>query len=295
MKPIIIGEEIGLSYKLDLQEGSVLYTPAPNSTSGKMPISIVSYGYFVAGPEHFTERHDTKQLLQIFITHRGRGRFIVNGREFIARPGSICLLNFEQSHRYEAYQGTWEHEWVNFTGSACGIYDKLINPDGFQLYSVEKYPGASSLMREIRKGAMKQEVLEYVHNTTRILRLLDGIYTLRVMQQRDRLDNLQGKVMLSAEYMQTHYMERLTLDQLAQISYLSKYYYARAFKQYLGLSPYEYLNAVRLSQARNLLISSTLTVDQIGWQTGFGGAKNLIRAFRKAWNITPGEFRQSPP
>ena len=89
-------------------------------------------------------------------------------------------------------------------------------------------------------------------------------------------------------------MQRLSLDEIAQMSYLSKYYFARAFRQYMGITPYEYLTSVRLSHAKGLLISSSLSVDEIGYRTGFGGAKNFIRQFRQSMGMTPGEYRKTP-
>ena len=89
-------------------------------------------------------------------------------------------------------------------------------------------------------------------------------------------------------------MDRLNLETLSQAAYLSKYYYAHAFKQYMGMTAYEYVNSVRLSHAKSLLVTTSHSVEDIGWLTGFNGSKNFIRQFRQTLGITPGEYRKYP-
>ena len=105
MHPIVGPNELGLTYCLDLAEGSTLYTPTPTRSARQLPICICSYGYFVAGPGHFTERNTYRALHQIFITYKGCGRFVTEGREYFATPGTAVLLDFSQPHRYESFNG----------------------------------------------------------------------------------------------------------------------------------------------------------------------------------------------
>ena len=294
MNQIICPSELGLTYYLDLQEGSVLHTPSLTRAARQLPVCVCSYGYFVAGPRHFTERNVHRALYQVFITHKGCGRFLVDGREFFSTPGTALVLDFNFPHRYESFNGIWEHEWVNFTGSACKTYEKLINPEGLCVHRLDNNPEPYTLLKAIGAGVMQQDMPGFVQTTTRIIQLLDCIYSLSVSRQRSRIDDLQGDIQRCVDFMQDHYMQRLHLDDIAQMSYLSKYYFARAFKQYMGITPYEYLTSVRLSHAKSMLISSTLSVEEIGYITGFGGAKNFIRQFRQSSGMTPGEYRKNP-
>ena len=294
MHPIVGPNELGLTYCLDLQEGSTLYTPTPTRAARQLPVCICSYGYFIAGPGHFTERNTYRSLHQIFITYKGCGRFMTEGREFLSGPGTAVLLDFSQPHRYEAFGGVWEHEWVNFSGSACRTFADLINPEGPCAHSLGTDPQPAELLGEIGRGVMQQDMPGFVRTATRIITLLDCLYSLSVNLQRSRIDDLQGNIQRCVSFIQSHYMQRLSLDEIAQMSYLSKYYFARAFRQYMGITPYEYLTSVRLSHAKGLLISSSLSVDEIGYRTGFGGAKNFIRQFRQSMGMTPGEYRKNP-
>lgn len=285
-------DERGLSYKLDLQEGSELRTPSPNRQARSLPMCVHSYGYFVAGPEHFTDRNQMRCLYQVFLTHKGQGRFILGEREYLVGSDTIVLLDCGKPHRYESLGGVWEHEWVNFTGSACDLYYSLINPDGFAIYQLDGNTQIKLIMRELRDGIMNQDMMGFVHSTTRLVHLMDAIYSMTVEQQRIRMADQRGNIARAAKFIDEHYMDKLTLEQVAGVAYLSKYYFTRAFKKYIGMTPYEYLNTVRISHAQHLLITSELSVDDIGWRIGFSGSKNLIRQFKLATGMTPGTYRK---
>lgn len=149
-------------------------------------------------------------------------------------------------------------------------------------------------MHEVGNGILEQDMPGFVHSCTKIICLLDAIYGFVVAQKRMLMADLRGNVMRSAKYIDTHYMEKLSIVQLAQVAFLSKYHYLRAFKKYIGMTPYGYLCAVRISRAQNLLITTGLSVDDIGWQVGFSGSKNLIRQFKQSNGVTPGEYRKFP-
>ena len=51
-------------------------------------------------------------------------------------------------------------------------------------------------------------------------------------------------------------------------------------------------DALLMADAKSLLIATELPVEDVGWRTGFGGSKNLIRQFKLATGMTPGEYRR---
>lgn len=287
-----IGPEIGRTYNLDLREGSVNCTPMLIKSMECLPIPEYSYGYFLAGPRHFTQRGSSCRLYQVFITHKGSGRFLLDGKEYIAGPNTVALLDLQKPHRYETAGNDWEYEWVNFRGPSCGYYYEMINPEGFTIYDLQDDATLMARMQDIRASVSRIGRMEFVQTGTRILCLLDAFCAFVNEYHQQHMSNCHENVMASVQYIDEHYMEKLSLDMLADMSFLSKYYFTRAFSRYKGMTPYKYLNSVRLSHARQLLLSTPLSVDEIGWQVGYAGSKNLIRAFKLATGTTPDKYRK---
>ena len=94
------------------------------------------------------------------------------------------------------------------------------------------------------------------------------------------------------EFIQTHYMEKITLGQLAQMEYLSVYYLSHFFKEKLGVTFQEYLTYVRLQKAISQLSQPGSRINDIALDCGFASAKAFNKAFREIYNATPGEYRR---
>lgn len=93
-------------------------------------------------------------------------------------------------------------------------------------------------------------------------------------------------------YVQNHYREKLTLEDLANQTYLSKTYLSRLFTKRLGISFTGYLELLRLSHAKRLLAGRD-TLGKIAEDSGFPSANAMILAFKRYWGVTPGEYRRS--
>lgn len=290
---VVIPPENGLQYCLDLRQGSTLHAPLPDKALHNLPVGSVSYGYFVAGPAHFTDRSPGCSLYQVFLTRKGQGRFLVGANEYVAGPDTVLLLDLNQPHRYEALGDVWEHEWVNFSGGCCAVYHDMINADGLRILPLNGNETIPELLHAIGEWTTRHDALSHVHTATEVIRLLDALCALAVEQQRMRLADQQQNILRSVRYMEEHYQEPLTLETLAQTAYLSRYYYLSTFNQYMGATPHAYLTALRISHARRLLLTTSRSIEDISWRTGFRGSKNLIRQFKQSTGMTPSAYRRA--
>lgn len=100
------------------------------------------------------------------------------------------------------------------------------------------------------------------------------------------------KLQAAITYIQQHYQENITLEDLAGQTYLSSTYLSRLFTKQLGLPFTEYLAQVRLAHAIDLMHGQD-TLTEIVYKTGFPNSNAMINAFKKEWDITPGEYRKT--
>jgi AraC-like DNA-binding protein len=90
-------------------------------------------------------------------------------------------------------------------------------------------------------------------------------------------------------YLQAHYRQNITLEELAQQVHLSRAYLIRAFRQATGIPPYTYLLQLRIKQAKQLLATG-LPAAYVAQEVGFTDQSHLIRHFKSFTGLTPKQY-----
>lgn len=91
------------------------------------------------------------------------------------------------------------------------------------------------------------------------------------------------------EYMDSHYDENISLNGLSGMAGLSKYYLLRFFTRQIGVSPYRYLQTVRIHEAKKLLEQGVPPVEAAG-RTGFSDQSHFSNFFKEFIGLTPRQY-----
>jgi AraC family transcriptional regulator len=82
----------------------------------------------------------------------------------------------------------------------------------------------------------------------------------------------------------------ISVDDLAELLFCSKYHFLREFKKCVGSTPYQYLMTKRLEQAKLKLTDGIGSITDISQQFGFNDQSHFTRAFKGHYGMTPGQF-----
>ncbi len=93
-------------------------------------------------------------------------------------------------------------------------------------------------------------------------------------------------------YIETNLAHRITLAMLSQLTRLSRFHFARAFKHTFGLSPHRYHTARRIARAKELLAMNQLSVTEIALSVGFSETSSFTAAFRRMTGLAPSAYRR---
>ncbi|WP_433496306.1 helix-turn-helix domain-containing protein [Sphaerimonospora sp. CA-214678] len=104
-------------------------------------------------------------------------------------------------------------------------------------------------------------------------------------------DVITTAVLRVVESMQENYGEQLTIDDLARTAMFSKFHFSRVFQRVTGLSPGRFLSAVRLREAKRLLISTSLTVTDISHLVGYSSVGTFSSRFTHSVGVSPSRYR----
>jgi YesN/AraC family two-component response regulator len=109
----------------------------------------------------------------------------------------------------------------------------------------------------------------------------------------DHATELRAAVTAAVTYMAAHHEEHLTVREIAEVADLSEGRLAHIFREITGFSVKDYMNRLRVSIARRLLLETPDTVEAIATRTGYPDASNFSRTFKSIDGISPGEFRRT--
>ena len=95
----------------------------------------------------------------------------------------------------------------------------------------------------------------------------------------------------SLNFINTNYMNDISVEDAARTAGFSKFHFSRLFKQFTDQTFCEYLNQRRISAAETLLMNQRLSVTDVALQSGFSSLSTFNRAFRNIKSCTPSEFK----
>jgi AraC family transcriptional regulator len=96
---------------------------------------------------------------------------------------------------------------------------------------------------------------------------------------------------LKLDYIHAHVDQDLSLAELASVINISPTYFARLFKQEMGISPHQYVIQQRVEQAKSMLSKTDLAIADIAFQVGFSSQSHLTKQFKRIIGITPKQVR----
>jgi AraC-like DNA-binding protein len=96
----------------------------------------------------------------------------------------------------------------------------------------------------------------------------------------------------TVDYMNKHFPEHITCDQLASQMFISTNFYQKLFREIMKVSPAKHLREIRIAEACRLLANTDLSVQEIAEQCGFNCSSYFIYVLRKEQGITPFEYRK---
>lgn len=124
--------------------------------------------------------------------------------------------------------------------------------------------------------------------------------TMQLLTQIKRATDLRSTISLKAEkpelpdritaYIEAHYAENITIDQLSRIFYVSGSTISHLFRQKLGVTFYRYVTRRRLIAAKTL-IEGGMLLEDVASRTGFSDYSGFYRAFKQEYGISPRQYR----
>ncbi len=103
---------------------------------------------------------------------------------------------------------------------------------------------------------------------------------------------VRRRTQLMVDYIHKNYSDSISLSEIAAAANISKSEASRCFQSCLHVSPVSYLLHYRVEMAADLLQSTSMTIEEISFECGFGSASYFCKMFQRYAGMTPGRFRK---
>ena len=250
-------------------------------------------------PEHW------HHALEIIVGEHKTYASVAEGITYTIGPGDILIMPGGISHTLSPAQDCNGFvyficlDFLQTIKSASRIIAMLSHP----IYLSEKNAPAlhlsvGALLSQMRKDYFGDNDLRELLIDANVLLLMEKLIHYRLDEtcgshnRFDKRKEYRERFSMVIDYINQHYTEDLTIDEVAKRFGLSKFYFSRLFKQYSLYTFGGYLSLRRLKAAEALLAEPELSITDIAYRCGFGSLSTFSRVFQEQKKCSPSEYRQ---
>ena len=257
----------------------------------------------VAKKQETLHCHDCLELNRI---ESGTGNYIIGGKVYEICPGDIFVINNRERH-LAVHKEPVRMTVILFSSE---VWKDWYNQDYLKPF-FQRTEDFSNQIRKKEEGydkldqtfsSIKEEAEQKETGWRNVLEAAGVLllsYLYRYYAGRKHIAE-EGNAALYPEkrteqvfsYIEEHFREEITLQEIADSLAVSKTYLCRYFKEMTNQTVFEYVEQVRIQYACCLLKKVDLSIAEISLASGFGSVSLFNRMFKKYMHMTPGEFRK---
>ena len=260
------------------------------------PLVVGSCGTYrlIHQPKLPTYRPRGRIDYQLLYVASGKGHFFFDDKEEIIEAGHMILYRPREMQRY-VYYGTDQTEvyWVHFTGNNVkNILRKYGIVDGVHvIYSGVSMEYKHLYMNMIEELQLRKEDYEELL-VYYFMQLLILLHRQILVKPHKKNPMIMDDMAQAVDYFRMHYNKQINIEKYAASKNISVSWFIQNFKQYTNTTPAQYIQNLRLSNAKSLLETTNYNVTEISNLVGYENPLYFSRFFRKQFGASPSQFRK---
>lgn len=239
-------------------------------------------------PNHFHEYY------VIGFIEGGKRHLWCKGKEYDTSAGDLILFNPRDNHYCAPVNGELlDYRAVNIKPEVMSRAVKEITGEAYMPYFTENVVYKSDIAQSV------QDLYRAVLNDAPLLEKEENLFFLLDQILREYASDFESADVLRpnrqiqslCQYMEEHFAENVTLDDLLSMTDFGKSYLLRSFTRQTGVSPYRYLQTIRLDKAKRFLEEGIAPIDAAG-MAGFSDQSHFTHFFKEFIGLTPKQYQR---
>lgn len=237
-------------------------------------------------PAHFHEYY------VIGFIEEGQRYLVCKGEEYIINPGDLLLFNPYDTHSCEQIDGkTLDYRCIN-------VKPEVMKKAVLEINGNENIPcfKQNVLYHSEIVSSLRELHVKISQNESEFKKEELFLYLLEeLIQKHSDLTILSPasetthEIKTVCNYLEENYAKTITLNDLSNLTEWSKYHLLRSFTKQKGISPYSYLETIRVNHAKKLLEQGVKPIE-VTFLTGFSDQSHLTKFFKKLVGLTPKQY-----
>ncbi len=269
----------------------VLHTPSAFAKSSLFYMQEA--GTLMSLKSHKCQRANLNSFLFIIVLS-GKGILTVNDKTYALNTSNCVLIDCKQPYSHQSSEDDpWELMWVHFNGiHARSYYDLFVEQVPNLVFQTDTPTHFISNIHKIMEAHNENNTLTELIISKLITDILTLCFTESKKMSEYSDNNISLKLSSIRSFIDENYQDKISLDQLAEQFYISKFHLSREFKAQYGVTIGNYILLQRINLAKKLLRFTDKSIELIAAECGIPDASYFNKVFKKSENITASRYRK---
>lgn len=231
---------------------------------------------------------------EIFYILNGEGTFLIENNLIPAQKNDLIIINPNVEHTENSIK---MHPLEYIVFGVDGLTFQFDELTSFKDYILLNYSNEKDMFLLLLHTLLK-EISQKRNKYESVCQNILEIFLIYI-SRHEKLNIINSLTIkmpkecsIIKRYLDYNYSDNITLDTLANLTHMNKYYLVHSFTKYIGISPIHYLTSNRVQASKNLLLTTNYSIAEIASNVGFSSQSYFSYTFRKLIGISPNEYRK---
>lgn len=264
----------------------------PSDFARKNLFYVQETGYVKSLKSHLSKRSSLNSYL-FMIVLSGKGTVTYGTQSYHVQSFDCTLIDCRTTYSHISDEQTpWELMWVHFNGNVSNAYFEYIKKLNDIRFQPKNYTEFIHILEHLKSVLTKKSYNYELICSKFITDLLTLCITSPMNVSTNSGSSIQDKLQLIRDYLDSSFKEAIRLDDLSNLFFISKYHLSREFKRYFGITISDYINAKRITFAKEELRFTSRSIQEIASRCGIPDATYFNKVFKKSEAMTASNYRK---
>ena len=270
----------------------VISTPSPFARGNLLYLQEIGE---LKALEPYEDHRSHLSSFLVFTVVSGSGKLQYRDAVYELIEDDCVFIDCNEAYEHITYDDLWNLKWIHFNGSNMkAIYSYFEDRGGTPVFRMKSSSSFDAIWQDLMHISSFSDTSSEIAVNGKLNTLISILFdeclssdsTDMTVEKMDRIEDVR-------KYLDEHFAEKITLDDLAEQFYINKHYLGRIFHQKYGMTLNGYIMYLRVARAKYLLRFTDETMEEIAAECGISDSNYFSRMFKHIEGVTPSEFRRS--